>query len=158
MDMGKKAFYKTSVGSVQIEYSEETVTGIKLTDETPDEGGRTELTDRVYRELEEFLSGERKEFTVPFTVEGTAFEKAVLEEISRIPYGETVSYGELAERAGYPGAARAAGTVCGKNRLPFIIPCHRVIKGDGSYGEYGLGKDLKIRLLEMEKAEGEKER
>jgi methylated-DNA-[protein]-cysteine S-methyltransferase len=80
------------------------------------------------------------------------FQKRVYRALRRVPSGKTVSYGALAKRAGFPGAARAVGTAMKKNRLPIAIPCHRVIRGDGSLGQYGPGISWKRRLLEQEGA------
>ncbi len=81
----------------------------------------------------------------------TAFEKKVYCALQEIPAGAVIGYGELAKRAGYPGAARAVGTAMRKNRLPIVIPCHRVIPASGGLGEYSAGKKWKRRLLEYEK-------
>ena len=90
---------------------------------------------------------------VELDLEGwTPFQRAVLETLRAVPRGEVVAYGELAALAGYPGAARAAGTFCARNRFPIVVPCHRVVGADGlgSYGSLGLG--YKRRLLELEGA------
>jgi len=84
------------------------------------------------------------------TLEATPFERSVLLEVISIPRGETASYGEVAERAGFPGAARAVGNVMRSNPFPIVIPCHRVIKADGSLGGYGGQEHLKARLLRLE--------
>lgn len=81
---------------------------------------------------------------------GSDFQKRVWRAISDIPYGKTISYKQLAESSGNPAAVRAAGTVCGLNRLILLIPCHRVVKGDGSLGGYLYGKEIKRSLLERE--------
>ncbi len=89
------------------------------------------------------------------SVSATPFEEAVLKEVARIPWGEVRSYGEIAELAGYPHAARAVGNVMHNNPFPIIIPCHRVIKGDGSIGGYGGAEDMKAWLLAFEGWRGE---
>ena len=83
-------------------------------------------------------------------ISSTPFERAVLREVARIPRGETRSYGEIAELAGYPRAARAVGNVMHDNAFPILIPCHRVIKGDGSIGGYGGAEYIKVWLLRFE--------
>ncbi|MDD3717043.1 MAG: MGMT family protein [Actinomycetota bacterium] len=83
----------------------------------------------------------------------TVFERAVLEEVSRIPRGETRSYGEVAELAGYPRAARAVGNVMHDNPYPIVVPCHRVIRGDGGIGGYGGAEEIKAWLLRFEGCE-----
>lgn len=105
------------------------------------------------RQLAEYLRGERRSFDLVLDLDGTPpFRRRVLEELGRIPYGETVSYGELAERCGRPGAARAVGNAVGRNPAPVVLPCHRVVRSDGSPGEYGGGRERKRRLLRLEGA------
>jgi methylated-DNA-[protein]-cysteine S-methyltransferase len=83
---------------------------------------------------------------------GTEFNQRVWQELEKIPYGETISYGELARRLGKPKAARAVGTANGKNPIPIVIPCHRVVAAGGKLGGYGGGLPLKRRLLDLEAA------
>ena len=106
---------------------------------------------KVKKEVEEFLEGKRKDFDFKVQIKGTDFEKKVYEGMIRIPYGRVMSYGDLAIKVGHPGAARAVGTACAKNNIPFIIPCHRVVASNGIGGFGELGVDLKIKLLEMER-------
>ncbi len=86
----------------------------------------------------------------PVFISGSVFEKKVWNTAQKIPYGQTLSYGELASKSGYPGAGRAAGSALGKNPLIFIMPCHRIIKSDGSLGGFSAGPGLKKRLLDLE--------
>lgn len=102
------------------------------------------------RQLEEYFGGERTEFDVPVRLEGTTFQCRVWEGLRGIPYGETVSYGELAGRVGKPGAARAVGLANGRNPVAIIVPCHRVIGADGSLTGYGGGLERKRWLLGLE--------
>jgi methylated-DNA-[protein]-cysteine S-methyltransferase len=103
------------------------------------------------RELEEYLSGEREHFTVPLDLEDISdFDFRVYEQLLIVPYGETISYGELAKRAGRPKGARAIGQAVGRNPICIIIPCHRVIASNGGIGGYGGGLALKRKLLEIE--------
>lgn len=88
---------------------------------------------------------------LPIDVQGTAFQQAIWEALRAIPPGETRSYGELAASIGRPGAVRAAGSACGGNNLAVLIPCHRVVRGDGGAGQYAYGAERKERLLEREK-------
>jgi len=112
--------------------------------------GTDPVTEQTEREIGEYLSGKRKSFEVPVYADGSDFARKVLEQMSRIPYGSTLTYGELAKRSGRPGAARAVGSVCSHNRIPIIIPCHRVVASDG-VGRYAGGTALKKRLITMEK-------
>ena len=108
------------------------------------------LTERLAR----FFAGERDDFLdVEIDLdEATPFQRAVAEALRRVPYGEVVTYGELAALAGYPGAARAVGSFCAHNRFAIVVPCHRVVAA-GGIGPYGsLGTDYKRRLLALEGA------
>jgi methylated-DNA-[protein]-cysteine S-methyltransferase len=111
-----------------------------------------ELERLVARELEQYLAGKRKQFTFPIRTEGTEFNQKVWHELESIPYGETISYGELARRVGNSRAARAVGTANGRNPIPIVIPCHRVVASGGKLGGYGGGLPLKRRLLDLEVA------
>jgi methylated-DNA-[protein]-cysteine S-methyltransferase len=104
-------------------------------------------------QLEEYFAGDRKEFTVPLAPNGTAFQLAVWTELTKIPYGSTVSYGEVARALGKrPVASRAVGLANGANPISIIVPCHRVIGSDGSLTGYGGGLDRKELLLRLEGA------
>ena len=99
-------------------------------------------------EVEEYLRGERKEFDLPLSPKGTPFQEKVWRELLKIKYGERVSYGEIGERIGSK-AYRAIGNACGKNPIPLIIPCHRVV-GKNNLGGFSLGIELKKKLLDIE--------
>ncbi|MCK5644346.1 MAG: methylated-DNA--[protein]-cysteine S-methyltransferase [Gammaproteobacteria bacterium] len=103
-------------------------------------------------QLREYFSGTRHEFDLPLDVRGTAFQRAVWAEVAHIPYGATTTYGEIAQRIGRPGAARAVGAANGANPLPILIPCHRVIGAGGSLTGYGGGVNVKAALLQLEGA------
>jgi methylated-DNA-[protein]-cysteine S-methyltransferase len=102
------------------------------------------------RQLAEYFSGERKTFTLELDPPGTEFQRSVWTELREIPYGETISYKQLAERISKPRAVRAVGAANGANPIPIIIPCHRVIGHDGGLTGFGGGLPLKKRLLELE--------
>jgi len=105
----------------------------------------------VAAQLEEYFAGDRKEFTVPLAPSGTAFQLAVWTQLTRIPYGSTISYGDIARALGKrPVAARAVGLANGANPISIIVPCHRVIGSDGSLTGYGGGLDRKELLLRLE--------
>ena len=99
------------------------------------------------RQLREYFDGVRRTFDLPLTPDGSAFQRRVWIEIARIPYGETLTYAELAARAGAPGSARAAGAATGRNPLSIIVPCHRVVGSDGSLTGYAGGVERKAKLL-----------
>ncbi|WP_128379929.1 methylated-DNA--[protein]-cysteine S-methyltransferase [Streptomyces cavernae] len=102
-------------------------------------------------QLRSYFAGELVEFTVPLGMIGTPFQRSVWEQLRRIPYGETRSYGELARALGNPGASRAVGLANGRNPIGIIVPCHRVVGADGSLTGYGGGLDRKQRLLDFER-------
>jgi len=101
-------------------------------------------------ELHDYLWGKRTRFSLPLFAAGTDFQKEIWRQIAMVPFGETISYSELARRAGVPRAIRAAGTATGKNPLSIIVPCHRVLGKHGMLGGYAGGLDRKKRLLEVE--------
>jgi methylated-DNA-[protein]-cysteine S-methyltransferase len=101
-------------------------------------------------QLEAYFAGELKEFTLDLKLTGTPFQRSVWGQLALIPYGETRSYGDLAEALGNPGASRAVGLANGKNPISIIVPCHRVIGASGSLTGYGGGLDRKQRLLAFE--------
>ena len=103
-------------------------------------------------ELEEYLAGRRRKFTVPLDLRGTAFQERVWNALLTIPCGATRSYGEIARQAGNPRAARAVGMANHDNPIAIIVPCHRVIASNGSLGGYGGGLEVKSRLLRLEQA------
>jgi methylated-DNA-[protein]-cysteine S-methyltransferase len=107
--------------------------------------------DAVARELEEYFAGRRQSFDVPLDWQlATGFRSAVLHQLPGIGYGHTASYATIARLAGSPKAVRAAGTACALNPLPVVVPCHRVVRSDGSMGGYRGGPDAKRTLLDLE--------
>ena len=105
---------------------------------------------KAKKQLDEYFSGKRRKFDLNFKLDGTKFQKKVLKEMMKIPYGKTISYAELAKRAGSPRAYRAAASVCRKNDFPIVIPCHRVV-GSNGLGGYSGGLEKKKWLLKLEK-------
>lgn len=104
----------------------------------------------TFSQLREYFNRQRKEFDMPLEIFGTDFQKKVWDELIKIPYGETISYGELASRMRDKNLMRAVAAANGANPIPIIIPCHRVIGADGSLTGYGGGLDVKQKLLELE--------
>ncbi|HUC54632.1 MAG TPA: methylated-DNA--[protein]-cysteine S-methyltransferase [Candidatus Cybelea sp.] len=104
----------------------------------------------VIRQLQAYFRGELKEFDLPLAMEGTEFQLRVWNALREIPYGETISYAQLARRIGNPQAVRAVGLANGSNPIPIIVPCHRVIGSDGSLTGFGGGLSTKKKLLELE--------
>ncbi len=102
------------------------------------------------RQLLEYFAGERRDFDLPLDLEGTEFQLSVLEELQQIPYGTTTSYADIAKRIGRPKAVRAVGAANGRNPIPIIVPCHRVIGSHGDLTGFGGGLDTKEALLRLE--------
>ncbi|MCA8955724.1 MAG: methylated-DNA--[protein]-cysteine S-methyltransferase [Planctomycetes bacterium] len=106
----------------------------------------------VVRQLREYFAGRRRGFDLPLSAAGTVFQREVWDELQRIPYGETISYGELARRIGRPRAVRAVGQANRRNPIPIVVPCHRVLGADGTLTGFGGGLPIKRALLELERA------
>jgi methylated-DNA-[protein]-cysteine S-methyltransferase len=117
----------------------------------PDWTRNSEPFDECKRQLREYFAGELREFSIPLAPEGTEFQLQVWNALRSIPYGETVSYGELAEQIGRPAASRAVGAANGRNPIPVIIPCHRVIGSSGQLVGFGGGIATKKHLLALER-------
>jgi methylated-DNA-[protein]-cysteine S-methyltransferase len=109
--------------------------------------------DDVVSQLTEYFAGQRQRFELPLALEGTPFQQRVWRELQDIPYGVTISYGQLAARIGQPTASRAVGLANGSNPLAIVIPCHRVIGANGTLTGYGGGLPIKERLLALERGE-----
>ncbi|HET8655544.1 MAG TPA: methylated-DNA--[protein]-cysteine S-methyltransferase [Longimicrobiaceae bacterium] len=153
------------VGPLLAEYDAEAVTGLRFwrqgahppagTIDAPPRGDA--LGARLERELDEYFAGARREFSVPLRPGGTDFQRSVWAALRRVAYGETRSYGEIARELGRPGASRAVGQANGRNPIPILIPCHRVLAADGGIGGYmgdwgaGEGVALKRWLLTHER-------
>lgn len=115
--------------------------------------GNHRHAERARRELVEYFAGRRTFFSVPVDLSAVPeFQAKVLSAAARIPYGETSSYATLAARVGHPRAARAVGNALGANPVPVIVPCHRIIRGDGTWGHYAFGPQMKTALLSLERA------
>jgi len=143
------AIHETTLGRVAITTAEEGLRALKL-----DPGARGDapsgLAAEAAGQLDAYLAGERADFELPLAPQGTPFEQQVWGALSEIPYGETWSYQQLAERLDRPGAARAVGRANGRNPLWVVVPCHRVIGSDGTLTGYAGGLELKRRLLHLE--------
>ncbi|MGW0861909.1 methylated-DNA--[protein]-cysteine S-methyltransferase [Streptomyces sp. NPDC002611] len=130
--------------------------GLYMTDQRhrPPEETFGTRDDTLFAEVEEqlqaYFAGDLKDFTVELRLTGTPFQRTVWEQLSRIPYGETRTYGQLAATLGTPTASRAVGLANGRNPVGIIVPCHRVVGASGSLTGYGGGLDRKRRLLEFE--------
>jgi methylated-DNA-[protein]-cysteine S-methyltransferase len=111
---------------------------------------RPEAFEQAARQLHAYFAGQLTSFDLVLAPQGTSFQKRVWDAICEIPYGETITYGELAQRIGNPKGSRAVGLANGSNPIPIVIPCHRVIGSDGRLTGYGGGLPIKERLLALE--------
>ena len=145
------AIYTFPFGFLKIGYRGEVLLLLQKIDASADVGKKTDFTERVYTEIMEYLKGERTSFDVAYELEGTEFQKKVWEELTKIPYGETRTYKEIAVAIGNPNACRAVGMANNKNPLMMIVPCHRVIGANGKLVGYGGGLAMKRELLAMER-------
>lgn len=107
---------------------------------------------KAAQQLGEYFAAKRRDFDLPLSPHGTQFQRSVWKTLATIPYGETISYAELAQRVGKPSASRAVGAANGRNPLPIVLPCHRVIGADGSLTGFGGGLPTKQYLLKLEGA------
>ncbi len=119
-----------------------------------EQGSRHPVLSRTRTQLKEYFSGKRKEFDLPLEFQGTAFQKQVWKALSRIPYGKTFSYQEIAQQIGAPKACRAVGAANGKNPISIIVPCHRVIGANGTLTGFAGGIATKEKLLNLENTHG----
>jgi len=152
---------RSPIGVLRIEGDEDALTRIELPSSAV--GSRTNSSLRSARmpaavaaavaQLEEYFAGERTEFDLPLEVSGTPFQRDVWFALAEIPYGKTISYGELAAMVGRPTAFRAVGQANGSNPIPIVLPCHRVVASGGGIGGYGGGLDMKRQLLALEGAD-----
>ena len=110
----------------------------------------TQLLEQTKQQLQEYFAGNRCEFVLPICGKGTDFQKKVWKALCEIPYGETRTYGEIAAMIGNPKASRAVGVACNKNPIIIVVPCHRVIGGNGRLVGFGGGLAMKEQLLKME--------
>lgn len=141
---------QSPLGPLTLTGTETALTGIAFGGKRNGEEVSSPVLEQAARELAEYFTGQRRAFTVPLAPEGTAFQRSVWEELRKIPYGETVSYKDVAVRLGKPGAAIAVGQANSRNPIPVIIPCHRVIGSNGKMVGYTGGMHIKEALLEIE--------
>ncbi|PKM77455.1 MAG: cysteine methyltransferase [Firmicutes bacterium HGW-Firmicutes-15] len=146
-------FRETSIGKIGIAEKGACISHVYLpTDNVPQdiELNETPLIKQAFEQLELYLSGQLKEFTVPLRPVGTTFMKSVWQKLLDVPYGQTASYKDIAIAVENPRGARAVGLANNRNPIPIIIPCHRIIGSNGDLVGYGAGLDMKIKLLSLE--------
>lgn len=151
--------FETPIGVIQVTVSDGAIVKVTLLGSVEIKakapGNLDALLLNAQKQLLEYLAGERAEFTLPLNPEGTPFQQRVWHRLLKIPYGETCSYGQIAQAAGNPKASRAVGMANNRNPILLMIPCHRVIGANGKLVGYGQGLPLKERLLNMEKERAE---
>ena len=146
--------YETDIGTLRIsENGNGRITRIYTTDECKCSGTETDAIRKASIQIDEYLKGSRKTFDLDVEPEGTDFQKKVWKELRKVPYGTTVTYGQLAARIGCPKAARAVGSAMNRNPILIVQPCHRVVGSDGSLTGFAIGLDMKRRLLDLEGVE-----
>lgn len=150
-----KFYYNSPVGVLCVEDNGSAVTAIRLCrngEAYGDSDNQSELAQDVIKQLEEYFDGERRIFEIPIAPKGTEFQQKVWRALTDIPYGETRTYGEIAQQTGNPRACRAVGNANNKNPIMIVIPCHRVIGSNGDLTGYACGLDIKKYLIDLEKS------
>lgn len=152
--MNKEVNYlKTFIGTLKITVKHDKLISInycKNNSEQEINKSNSKAMKKVIFQLNEYFNKDRRQFNIPLELKGTQFQRDIYKTLSKVEYGKTISYKELAEKSGHPNAYQAVGTAMKKNKIAIIIPCHRVIKSDGSLGNYNGGKWRKERLLKLE--------
>ncbi len=151
--MKKFAFYKSEFGFIKIGYDKDEIFYIKTTESVDCENEPNSLTNEAFSQLEEYFRKKRKTFDLPLKIKGTPFQEKVWRVLLKIPYGETRTYGEIAEKIGYPKGARAVGMANHNNPLWIVVPCHRVVGKGGKLTGYAGGIQVKEKLLKIENAD-----
>lgn len=148
-----KLTIKTPIGLLEITAVGDAVIGVrsvKQEEKVIGDDSSMKMAQKAKDELEEYFAGKRKDFDLPLRAEGTNFQKKVWEQLKKIPYGETRTYGEVAQMMGNPKASRAIGMANHNNPILILTPCHRVIGADGSLTGYAAGIEAKKYLLDFE--------
>ncbi|MCI5972278.1 MAG: methylated-DNA--[protein]-cysteine S-methyltransferase [Anaerococcus sp.] len=147
----KYAFYESRIGIIKFAYDKK-IESISLVEKADDLSEKTSATNKVFGQIDEYLKGERKKFTIYDLLElkGTDFQKEVIKELRNIPYGEKSTYKEVAENINRKKATRAVANAIGRNPFFIVYPCHRVVRSDGKIGGFAYGVDVKRFLLKLE--------
>ena len=143
----------TPLGTLTLEATDRGLSSVRFPNRAEPFSGKSPdnpAISQAKRELTDYFAGELKQFSVPLDWQGTAFQQSVWEALTHIPYGETVSYADVARAIGRPKSARPTGGAVGANPLPIIVPCHRVIGSDQSLTGFTGGLSIKVALLELE--------
>lgn len=145
-------YIKTPIGILKILSIEHLIYSISFVEEQKNNENRTDIISNCIEQLEQYFAGNRKEFDIPVKLEGTFFQQTVWELLMKIPFGKTSTYKKIANKIGNPYSVRAVGSANAKNKIPIIIPCHRVIGSKGTLTGYAGGLWRKEWLLEHEAA------
>ena len=148
--MMKKYVYNTIIAPIEIVEEDGYIVRLDFRIDEKIDTEETSLIKETYKQIEEYLLGNRKKFIVPIKLKGTEFQKKVWNALLEIPYGETMSYKKIAEKIGNPKACRAVGMANHNNPIAIIVPCHRVIGSNRKLVGYAGGLDIKQKLLEIE--------
>lgn len=148
----KQAYYSIPLGTIQIGYEKETLFLLNLVETIETENEHSCFTDKIYQQICEYFDGKRKAFDISYALHGTPFQKKVWKVLETIPYGNTMTYGEIAKSLGNPKAARAVGKACNVNPIWLIIPCHRVVGKKHVLTGYAYGLAIKEKLITIEKS------
>lgn len=143
--------FHTIIGPITVVEENEKLIQLTLEEKEIGEEKQTPILKKTEKEIIEYLEGTRKEFTIPLEIKGTKFQEEVWAALTKIPYGKTVTYQEIAQQTEKKKAYRAVGNGVHNNPIPIIIPCHRVISKNGTLGGYRFGTSIKEKLLEIEK-------
>ncbi|MDD4309672.1 MAG: methylated-DNA--[protein]-cysteine S-methyltransferase [Candidatus Cloacimonetes bacterium] len=151
--MDKRLFYNDPTASIHLilELEEDTIISLGFCAPQLASTPVTQLEKEIFAQLDSYFQGKLQEFDLPFFATGTVFQLMVWEELMKIPYGETISYGELAKRIGKPKASRAVGGALNKNPVAILVPCHRVLGAKGKLTGFAGGLSVKSTLLELER-------
>lgn len=150
--METSALFNSPIGPLLLTAGPDGLTGVRRTTASPADGADSPLLEQACLELAQYFAGVRRVFDLPLAPQGSNFQLRVWQALRSVPYGETVSYGRLAEMAGYPGAARAVGGAAHRNPLLILTPCHRLIGADGRLTGFACGLEAKRYLLRLEGA------
>ena len=144
------AYYKSPIGLIEVGATDNAVTSLFFVEKRKKGARSNAVCAEAVRQLAEYFDGNREDFELPLELEGTEFQRQVWTELTSIPFGQTVSYADLARAIGKPTAVRAVGAANGDNPVSIIVPCHRVIGSDGGLTGYGGGLERKEWLLRHE--------
>ena len=146
----EKSYLKSPIGILEIICKNNELISLKLVDKIESSSKETNFIKNIKSQLTEYFSGKRKFFDIKINLSCTEFQKLVLKELQKIPYGKTRSYSDIAKIIGNKNAQRAVGSACNNNPIIIIIPCHRVISKNGKLGGFAHGNDIKQQLLKLE--------